>query len=85
MSEAMFCDDLLTAAFPGILKHDPICAKSSHFTVPKDRLPAISHYLHTQPSLRGRLTLLWACDDRPVRVPLFIWRRDWDWLCGEPL
>ncbi len=67
MSEAIFCDDLLTAAFPGILKHDPICAKSSHFTVPKDRLPAISHYIHTQPSLRGRLTLLWACDDRPVR------------------
>ena len=24
-----------------------------------------------------------GCDDRPVRVPLFIWRRDWDWLCGE--
>lgn len=67
MSEAMSCDDLLTAAFPGILKNDPVCAQSSHFRVPKHLLPAVSHYIHTQPSLRGRLTLVWACDDRPVR------------------
>lgn len=67
MPEARSCDDVLKAAFPGILKNDPVCAGSSHFLVPKDLLPAIAHYLHTQPNLRGRLTLLWACDYRPVR------------------
>ncbi len=67
MMEAGLCDDLLKAAFPAILKSEPVCAKSSHFVVPKDLLPVITHYLHTQPNLRGRLTLLWACDHRPVR------------------
>lgn len=67
MTEARHCDDVLKAAFPAVRQNDPVCAKSSHFLVPKDLLPAITHYIHTQPSLRGRLTLLWACDHRPVR------------------
>lgn len=66
MIEARHCDDLLKAAFPAILKSEPVCAKSSHFMVSKDLLPAITHYLHTQPNFRGRLTLLWACDHRPL-------------------
>ncbi|MBX3306232.1 MAG: NADH-quinone oxidoreductase subunit C [Nitrospira sp.] len=66
MTTTESCDDLLKAAFPGILKNEPICAQSSHFVVPKELLPAITRYLHTQPNLRGRLTLLWACDHRPV-------------------
>ena len=39
----------------------------SHFLVSKDLLPAITRYLHTQPGFHGRLTLLWAVDDRPAR------------------
>lgn len=67
MTESRSCDDSLKAAFPTIVQADPVCAESSHFLVPKDLLPAITHYLHTQPNLHGRLTLLWACDYRPVR------------------
>ena len=26
-----------------------------------------------------------GCDDRLICVPLFIWRRDRDWLCSKPL
>lgn len=65
--EARLCDDVLKVAFPAIRQNAPVCAKSSHFVVPKDLLPAITHYLHIQPNFRGRLTLLWACDHRPVR------------------
>ncbi len=67
MPEARLCDDVLKVAFPAIRQNAPVCAKSSHFVVPKDLLPAITHYLHIQPNFRGRLTLLWACDHRPVR------------------
>lgn len=67
MTKTEFSDDLITTAFPGILKNHPICTRSSHFVVPKDLLPTITHYIHTQSSLRGRLTLLWACDYRPLR------------------
>ncbi|MDC8446758.1 MAG: NADH-quinone oxidoreductase subunit C [Nitrospira sp.] len=67
MPEARLCDDVLKVAFPAIRQNAPVCAKSSHFVVPKDLLPEITHYLHTQPNFRGRLTLLWACDHRPVR------------------
>src|SRR5689334_20139939 len=67
MLEARLCEDVLKAAFPTIRQEAPVCGKSSHFVVPKDLLPAITHYLHTQPNLRGKLTVLWACDHRPVR------------------
>lgn len=67
MPEAKSCDDVLKAAFPAIRQNDPVCAESSHFQVPKDLLPAITHYIHTQPNFLGKLTLLWACDHRPVR------------------
>ena len=67
MAETRRCDDLLKAAFPAIVQTDPICTASSHFHVPKNLIPAITRYLHTQPNLRGRLTLIWACDHRPVR------------------
>jgi len=33
--------------------------------LPKDQIAAVSHYLHTKPSLRGSLSLLWAVDHRP--------------------
>src|SRR6266581_7458506 len=33
--------------------------------LPKDQVAAVSHYLHTKPSLRGSLSLLWAVDHRP--------------------
>ncbi len=67
MAEVRHCDGVLKAAFPAIRQNDPVCGKSSHFLIPKDLLPAITYYIHTQPSLRGRLTLLWACDHRPAR------------------
>ncbi|MBS0149880.1 MAG: NADH-quinone oxidoreductase subunit C [Nitrospira sp.] len=60
-------DDMLKTAFPAIRANEPVCTKSSHFQVPKNLLPAITHYIHTQPNLRGKLTLLWACDHRPSR------------------
>jgi Ni,Fe-hydrogenase III large subunit/Ni,Fe-hydrogenase III component G len=67
MTESRSCDDALKAAFPSIVQDDPVHGEFSHFLVPKDLLPSITHYLHTQPSLRGRLTLIWVVDHRAVR------------------
>ena len=67
MTDGKHCDDVLKATFPTIVQGNPVCAASSHFLIPKDVLPAITQYLHTQPNLHGRLTLLWACDHRPNR------------------
>ena len=67
MAETMSCDEALKAAFPSIAQDEAAQGEFSHFLVTKDLLPAITHYLHTAPSLHGRLTLLWAVDDRPVR------------------
>ena len=57
MAETRSCDEELKAAFPPIVKDDAAQGEFSHFLVPKDLLPAITHYLHTQPNLHGRLTL----------------------------
>jgi Ni,Fe-hydrogenase III large subunit/Ni,Fe-hydrogenase III component G len=50
----------------------------------KDEVPVVAHYVHTHPSLRGTLSLLWAVDHRPyeARYELFYLftlaeRRDW--------
>lgn len=67
MTEARFCDDELKSAFPSIVQDDPVQGEFSRFMVPKEVLPSICRYLHTQPGMRGRLTLLWAVDHRPVR------------------
>ena len=67
MTEARFCDDELKSAFPSIVQDDPVNGEVSRFTVSKEILPSICLYLHTQPSMRARLTLLWAVDHRPVR------------------
>lgn len=67
MAETGSCDEELKAAFPSIVQDGAAQGKFSHFLVPKDLVPAITHYLHTQSSLHGRLTLLWAIDNRPVR------------------
>lgn len=39
----------------------------------KDAVPVVAHYVHTHPSLRGTLSLLWAVDRRPhaARYELF--------------
>ena len=39
----------------------------------KDDVPVVAHYVHTHPSLRGTLSLLWAVDHRPhqARYELF--------------
>ena len=67
MTEARSCDDALKAEFPSIVQGDSAQGGCSRFLVPKELLPSITHYIHTQPGLLGRLTLLWAVDHRPVR------------------
>ena len=43
------------------------------FRLKKDEVPVVAHYVHTHPSLRGTLSLLWAVDHRPheARYELF--------------
>jgi Ni,Fe-hydrogenase III large subunit/Ni,Fe-hydrogenase III component G len=72
MTETRSCDDALKTAFPSIVQADGGHGVFTQFLVPKDLLPAIIRYLHNQPNLRGRLTLLWACDERPVRETYWI-------------
>ena len=67
MAETRSCDAELKAAFPSIVQEDAVQGEFSHFLVSKDLLPTITRYLHTQPGFRGRLTLLWAIDNRPAR------------------
>src|SRR5438046_10406800 len=67
MAETRCCDEELKAASPSIGQDDAAQGEFPHFLVPKDLLPAITHFLHTATSLHGRLTLLWGVDDRPVR------------------
>ena len=67
MTTPRLCDDALKAAFPSIVQADETHQAFSHFLVPKDLLPTITRHLHNHPNLRGRLTLLWACDHRPAR------------------
>src|SRR5438874_10694989 len=58
--------------------------------LPKDQVAAVSHYLHSKPSLRGSLSLLWAVDHRPREARyelcyLFTLSecRDWLLLCTD--
>ena len=67
MADTQSYENELRAAFPSIVQHDAAQKDCSQFLVPKDLLPAITRYLHTQPSLHGRLTALWAVDHRPLR------------------
>src|SRR5438093_11803735 len=48
-------------------------------------LPVVTHYIHTHPSLRGTLSLLWAVDHRPREARyelcyLFTLEERRDWL-----
>ena len=50
----------------------------------KDELPTVAHYVHTQPAIRGSLSLIWAVDRRPREAGYELWylftlaeRRDW--------
>jgi len=67
MTERRSSEEQLKASFPSLVECDHKLADCSHFLVSTDLLPAITHYLHTNPDLRGRLTLLWAVDERPLR------------------
>ncbi len=67
MADTYSCDEELKAAFPSIVQNEARQEALSHFLVAKDLLPAITRHLHTQTHLRGRLTLLWAVDNRPLR------------------
>ena len=58
--------------------------------VGKDDLPLVAHYVHTHPSLRGTLSLLWAVDHRPREARcelLYLFtleeRREWLLLCTD--
>ncbi|HMS86465.1 MAG TPA: NADH-quinone oxidoreductase subunit C [Nitrospira sp.] len=68
MPETRSYDNALKMAFPSIVQVGGTPHRAySRFLVPKDLLSTITRYLHTQPDLRGRLTLLWASDHRPTR------------------
>jgi hypothetical protein len=56
----------------------------------RDDLPTVAHYVHTQPAIRGSLSLLWAVAQRPTEAGHEIWhlftlaeRRDWLLLVTE--
>lgn len=67
MPETRSYDNALRMAFPSIVQVDGPHRAFSRFLVPKDLLSTVTRHLHTQADLRGRLTLLWACDHRPAR------------------
>ncbi len=56
----------------------------------RDDLPTVAHYVHTQPAIRGSLSLLWAVAQQPSEAGHEIWhlftlaeRRDWLLLVTE--
>jgi Ni,Fe-hydrogenase III large subunit/Ni,Fe-hydrogenase III component G len=60
------------------------------FRLKKDDVPVVAHYVHTHPSLRGTLSLLWAVDRRPHTACYELFylftlaeRRDWLLLSTE--
>ena len=60
------------------------------FSLTKDDVPVVAHYVHTHPSLRGTLSLLWAVDHRPHTACYELFylftlaeRRDWLLLSTE--
>src|SRR5215475_2959879 len=69
---------------------DSIAEMSAVYGIPRLKLkkadvPVVAHYLHTHPSLRGALSLLWAVDHRPREARyelcyLFTLAEQKDWL-----
>jgi Ni,Fe-hydrogenase III large subunit/Ni,Fe-hydrogenase III component G len=82
--------EALQAAFgAAIIKRDSLRGIPI-LTLKKDDVPVVAHYVHTHPSLRGTLSLLWAVDHRPheARYGLFYLftlteHRDWLLLSTE--
>lgn len=55
----------LRAAYGNSLTEMPSIHGIPRFKINVDDVPVIAHYVHTHPSLRGALSLLWAVDHRP--------------------
>jgi Ni,Fe-hydrogenase III large subunit/Ni,Fe-hydrogenase III component G len=75
----------LQSAFAGTIVKRESRHDTPVLTVRKDELPIVAHYVHTHPSLRGTLSLLWAVDHRPREARyelcyLFTLSERRDWL-----
>lgn len=73
------------AAFTGAIAEVGAIHGVPMLRVKKQQLPTVAHFLHTNPSLRGSLSLLWAVDHRPREVRfelcyLFTLAERKDWL-----
>jgi len=90
MSDAVAGAKQLQEAFAGsVVEMSPVQG-TPRLRVTKEGMGVVAHYLHTHPSLRGTLSLLWAVDLRPreARYELcylftLAERRDWLLLCTD--
>ena len=65
MSDAVAGAKQLQEAFAGsVVEMSPVQG-TPRLRVTKEGMGVVAHYLHTHPSLRGTLSLLWAVDLRP--------------------
>ena len=85
MIDARPAVEQMQAAFPQALIE--VCAVHGipMLRLKKQDLPTVAHFLHTNPNLRGSLSLLWAVDHRPREARyelcyLFTLAERKDWL-----
>ncbi|HEY7533322.1 MAG TPA: NADH-quinone oxidoreductase subunit C [Nitrospiraceae bacterium] len=80
----------LRAAYGNSIVEMPALQGTPRLKIRKEDVPVIAHYVHTHPSLRGTLSLLWAVDHRPreARYELcylftLAEQKDWLLLCSD--
>lgn len=90
MADAVTAAKQLQEAFAQVIAGMPPLQGTPRLQVAKKDVPVVAHYLHTHPTLRGSLSLLWAVDHRPREARyelcyLFTLeeRRDWLLLCTD--
>ncbi|MCP9473583.1 MAG: NADH-quinone oxidoreductase subunit C [Nitrospira sp.] len=67
MADQESYSETLKAEFPFLARIEGGAGGLIRFLVQKESLPAVAQYLHHHPRWHGRLALLWAVDDRPMR------------------
>ena len=90
MADVMAGVEQLKAAYGNsVVEMSPVHS-TPRLKLNKEDVPVVAHYLHTHPSLRGALSLLWAVDHRPheARYELcylftLAERKDWLLLCTD--
>ncbi len=85
MSDARAAIEQLQAAFAQTITEVDSVHGIPMLRLKKQDLPTVAHFLHTNPSLRGSLSLLWAVDHRPREARfelyyLFTLAEHKDWL-----